>query len=87
MKSKLLERLSKEKPKHSQDSEFAKDFCEAVHQGYSLEQIMKILCPIDERNGYIEYSMRTSFGTTHDLKMPYTFENIMLIREIILGKK
>ena len=38
MKSKLLERLSKEKPENNKD-----EIKEALKRGYSLEQIMKAL--------------------------------------------
>lgn len=40
MKSKLLERLSKEKPENTKD-----EVEEALRRGYSLEQIIKAMAP------------------------------------------
>ena len=69
MKSKLLERLSKEKPENNKD-----EIKEALKRGYSLEQIMKALefpakvptLIIDDESRLYYMSNRKQHGSHHN---------------------
>ncbi|MBR0168402.1 MAG: hypothetical protein IJQ08_06995 [Synergistaceae bacterium] len=72
MKSKLLERLSKEKPENTKD-----EVEETLRRGYSLEQIIKAMAPevINEpRQGKICYQ-----SNARRFEIPYTYESFRLL--------
>ena len=76
MKSKLLERLSKEKPKHKKD-----EIDEALRRGYSVKQIVQALTPemkgTEIRQGKIFYS-----GLRGTFEIPYTYEAFKMLCQI-----
>ena len=72
MKSKLLERLSKEKPENTKD-----EVEEALRRGYSLEQIIKAMAPeviSEPRQGKICYQ-----SNARRFEIPYTYESFRLL--------
>ena len=77
MKSKLLERLSKEKPENKKD-----EIDEALRRGYSVKQIVQALTPemqgTEIRQGKIFYSglLRGTF------EIPYTYEAFKMLCQI-----
>ena len=90
MKSKLLEELSKEKPKNTEKTDiFSKDSQKALEQGYSIEQIFETLLSIlgiEERKGNLEctYEFETERKKIRkSLKVPYTLENYKLIQSLL----